>query len=575
MAKRVKDPSDGSTWIINDDGSATQESAPVQQPQINTTTRFNANPQMDSDGKTTVAAKDIDPNFSGTSFIPIPNFARPDVRASKSAELGQALAGGAVGLATGGASLPVQIGAGLAGQVAGRQAGSALGGDRESLEQSGIEAALGELFGLGMRGAARAGSEVTNLLDIAKDKKSISDTPNSLVRGLIKWYAPETQANVINPIGNEQVPFKDILTHLKERNIPLTTSQTTRSVRAAKTEGYNPDLPNIRQQQDLALSDMAEGDLLFDKAITKAEIGKKAQNLTRENYDILRDAAIADAKAVVGPLKGGGLVPKDLDTSRPLNQELRADVLNKLKIISPEAAARFEKSQANLEKAQSFSDFLMRRPPEKEVPFIINDSQKFKQFVDLNGKGAGADLLREDMLSEAFDRTTGTFNAGKARQYIHTHEKLDGKFTGTMNSEQRHGINKFIHSLEALGNKEEAEQLTRAAQLDSGGDGFRVAPSLALAPHSVVSVRQGSRAAEVLFQRKALGKLLGDTKFAYAAARMTELPKGSPALPSTLRTMLSIAGRMGVPLRTTDSQGDSYEVEFDKDGNVKTLEGER
>jgi hypothetical protein len=456
--------------------------------------------------------------------------------------------------ATGGSSVPIQVLtsflANLGTQTAGKYAGEAAGFDMPTNTENVVSSVLGEGLGLGLRGGVRAGSEAINLIKTARGAD-----PTKVNSGFLKWFANYLQPKLegtkkplrqpIEPAlpdvdtngelsAGQWLSEKTVLDEWKKNNYPLLTSQANSNDLAARLEAMNPKLPEILQKQNLKMQEMAGNVAPINLYETAAQRGARWEPEVKLGIDELKlDPSIptGDIKNIVRS-KTGKVVGKPSGEGKP---------------GSPQAL----------------------KSPEQAVEVPLESEAEFGRFMTTVGREKSSQFLREELLTRAFDTTSGAFDASSARTFIKEHT---GKFMKALSSEERHAVNKFIASLDMQQRRLQSLSYTPAAQA-SGGRQFQalVGAAAVTGPKGLTSMVAGRQAAAlgtILFERKALAKLMANPKFAYAASGLMEMPGGIPGTKGKLRTMLQAAAKAGVNFKLLRLDGVEQTVSSNERGDL-------
>jgi hypothetical protein len=480
-----------------------------------------------------------------------PNFGN---QATSLANLGAQIG---VGAATQGASIPLQMllggltsyGVGEIGSALSKKAGFE---GAPSTGENVVDAGMGEAAGLALRGITRGGSEIAELVKAVRDKD-----PTQVNSSFLKWFANHLQPKLEGKKG--KVPYRqpfepalpdidtegelssgqwltegNILDHWMKNKYPLQTSQANSSDLAARLEAMNPQLPTKMASQNLAMQNMSQ-------EVAPVNLYKTAEQRGMSLEE--------EVKAALESLK--------LDSSIT-NEELKT--ISRSKLSRTAGRVSGEGKPGSIQSLKS---------PEQSIDIPLESDAEFGRFMTTMGKERSSQFLREELLTRAFDTTAGAFDAASARTFIREHT---GKFMKALDSEERHAVNKFIASLDMQQRRLASLSYTPAAQA-SGGRQFQalIGAAAVTGPKGLTSMVAGRQAAglgTIIFERKALAKIMSNPKFAYAAAGLMELPGGTPATKGKLRTVLQAAAKAGVNFKLLRLDGVEQNVSSNEKGDL-------
>lgn len=193
----------------------------------------------------------------------------------------------------------------------------------------------------------------------------------------------------------------------------------------------------------------------------------------------------------------------------------------------------------------------------------LSSPQKWeKTFPIRSNKKGGAAALKRELFDRMWESGTNQFNTGKGLAFINEHGEKFGKY---LDASERKSINKFMAGIEQQSQRQGSLNYQPAADARSGQQLVVTLPSIATTWGSAVTARATTALAKLSFEKEALSKLAAIPEFAYAAARLMELPGGSSQSRALVRQVLEVAGREGVRFKMNVG-GNETEVKKDKDG---------
>jgi hypothetical protein len=435
------------------------------------------------------------------------------------------------------------------GKVAGLGA-EALGSNDVPQNQA-LQAILGSVVGQGLKGGTAAGQEIGAFAkavktgDLQKYPSAITKwlserylptfkTPKGDTKGVYENFEPVLQSDT-DAAGNvlSESPWlrgEDILKWLKSKKYPILTSQATGSQSAARQEAGNRRLGDIFNAQNLEMRNLA------------GEISESGLRNTPQTRGLNWEQEVLAALPSV-----------DKKTKAEFKASKLGKTLGTPTGVGKKRFARLKSAEEGIKEA-----------------FRANNSADFDRQSRILGKEKTADFLKEEFISQIHDPTTGQFSTEAGRKFLKAHQS---KYLKTLSSEERHSINRFMAAMDY--HDARRNTLNYVPSLSRGEENsLKSALGIAVTNPlksglSQASGRQLSNFAYFGIDKLILNKLVTKPKFAYAAARLTELPAGSNAAKGPLKTILGLVGKAGVTIKL-DINGQEIEMAPSEDGQFIT-----